>query len=112
MSSSPWKRIRQIFGGARAILHIHNAPLHVQPFAILTAVAAAAAVVDIRHRKAATGPELNLQIKRAGSRRGRPAVALDDQRRQLVGGGGEASIVRGIVPEEGGLAAGGGKFNQ
>ena len=70
---------RQIFGGVRAILHIHSAPLQVQPFAILPAVAAASAIVDIRYRKAAAGPELNLQIQRARSGRGRPAVGLDEQ---------------------------------
>ena len=47
---------------------------------------------------------LNAEVERARRRRGRPAVALDQQRRPLAGGAGIVGIVRRIEQAEGGLA--------
>ena len=94
-----------------AVVDVDDAPGQVQAVAIGAAEAGAAAVVHVEHRDAAAGPELNAHVERARRRRGRPAVALDQQRRPLAGGAGIVGIVRRIEQAEGGLPVGGREFH-
>ncbi len=58
--------------------------LAAQPVAVGAAVAAGAAVVDVDHAEAAARPVEELAVERRGGVRGRPAVALHDQRRTFA----------------------------
>jgi hypothetical protein len=51
--------VREIASAVHTIVNINDAPLLVQSFAILPAIAGAAAVVDVEHRKSPAGPILN-----------------------------------------------------
>ena len=52
---------RQKLRAVHAIVDIDNSPIAIQSFAIFAAIARAAAVVNVEHRHAATGPILNCQ---------------------------------------------------
>ena len=71
-------------GRRQAVQHVDLAPAAVQPLAIGTPVAGAAAVVDVAHGKAARGPELGREAQLRRGAAGRPAMALHDQRRQFA----------------------------
>ena len=71
-------------GRSQAVEHVDLAPAAVQALAIGAPVAGAAAVVDVAHRKAARGPELGREAQLRRGAAGRPAMALDDQRRQFA----------------------------
>jgi hypothetical protein len=67
-----------------AVQHVDLAPAAIQPLAIGTPVARAAAIVDVAHGKAARCPELRGEAEFRRGAVGRPAVTFDDQRRQLA----------------------------
>src|SRR6185312_3953673 len=71
-------------GSVDAVVDVDDAPLPVQPVAVLAAIAGAAAVVDVEHRDAAAGPVLGPQVEGARGGRGRAAVTLDEERRLLA----------------------------
>ena len=73
--------IDQILRTIHAIIHIHQPPLAIQPAMVGAAIARAAAIVHIQHRKAATRPILDRQIQTTGSLGRGAAVNLDFQRR-------------------------------
>src|SRR5215831_2458758 len=57
--------LHQEFGAVHAVVHIDDAPIELQPLAVFAPETRAAAVVDIKHRNAAAGPELRAEIERA-----------------------------------------------
>src|SRR5947207_2119482 len=59
-----------------AVVHVDDAPLVVQSFAIPATIAGAATVVNIQHSDSTAGPILNARTKGCGRCRRRPAVAL------------------------------------
>ena len=67
-----------------AVVDIDDPPLPLQPFAVGTAVAGAAAVVHVQHGEAAARPELDLRVQdiRSGARG--PPVGQHQQRRPLT----------------------------
>src|SRR5579884_4464842 len=87
----------EVAGSVDGIVHVHHAPLPLQPVTVLTSVPRAAAVVDVDHAEAAAGPELRAQVQCAGCRPGGSAMDTDDERRQLAGGGAVVGVVGTIV---------------
>src|SRR5687767_1651309 len=51
--------VRKVTRAICAIVYVNDAPLLIEPFAILPSVTGAAAVIDVEHRKSAAGPILN-----------------------------------------------------
>ena len=52
-------KTRQKLRTVYAIVHVNDSPLRIQPFAISSSIAGAAAVVHVEDREPATGPILN-----------------------------------------------------
>ena len=90
--------------GVHAVQDVDLAPAPLEALAVGAPVAGAAAVVDVAHRKAARGPELVAEGQLARGAAGRPAVALDDQRRALPGGRLVIGVGRRVVEGVGGPA--------
>ena len=101
----------QEFGAVHAVVHIDDAPIELEPIAVFAPESRAAAVVDVKHRNAAAGPELGAEIERARRRRGRPAMTFDEQGRPLIRIADIVGIVRRIEQSKCRLAAGGREFD-
>ena len=65
--------------GVSAVVDVGDAPLAVEGPPIGAAVAGAAAVVDVEHRKTAAGPVLGAKIERRAGSRGGAAMAFDQE---------------------------------
>src|SRR5688572_4038837 len=50
--------IGEVVRGGDAVFDIHNSPLAIQPLAVFTAIARAAAIIDIDDSKSPSGPVL------------------------------------------------------
>src|SRR5580700_8732081 len=84
---------RKVVRTIHAISDINDAPVPLQPKPVFAAIAGAAAVIDVEHGEAAAGPILRPPAEGRRRGRGRPAVAVHEQRRKLVGGSGEIGIL-------------------
>src|SRR5712671_7071768 len=87
---------REIFGAIHAVVHVHDAPTELKPVTVFASKSGTAAVVDVEHRNAAAGPELDTEIERARRRGGWAAVTFYKQGWPLVCGGSVVGIVRRI----------------
>jgi len=76
--------VGKIDGAITAVVHVHNAPLFVEPGAVFTPIARAAAIVDVQDGKASAGPILNGEVKGGGAGSGGTPVDLDQKRRALA----------------------------
>ena len=94
-----------------AVGDVDHAPVAAQPIAIGAPEARAAPVVDIDHREAAAGPELDAQSERRVGGAGRPAVALDQKRRLVPNRRGSFGIRRAVEKGVGDLTVSGLKLH-
>ena len=101
----------QVPGAVNAVVHIHDAPASPEPVPVGPAIAGTAAIVHIQNGNAPAGPILEPQVKSGGGRRRWPAVALDQQRRQLPGRSGIIPVLRRVVEGISGQPVFGGKFD-
>ena len=63
------------------VFYVHFAPFQVQSLTVVTAIAAAATVVEVGHGEAALGPVLNARVEHRVTGGGWAAVDKDHQRR-------------------------------
>ena len=84
-----------------AILDIDDTPLPVELAPIFRAEPGRAAVIDVEHSETTAGPILNLQVQAEPRLRGRAAMDLDDQRRQLAVRRLEIQVRRHVTEGEG-----------
>src|SRR6266576_5379175 len=72
------------FSAINTVIDVDDTPVEVQAITKSASKAGAAAMVDVEHRDPAARPELRGQIKHAGGRGGRTAVAFNQEWWPLV----------------------------
>ena len=89
---------REVTQAGDAIVHVHHPPAAFEALAIGTAVAGAAAVVDVGHGPAPRGVVLGAPREVRGGAAGGPAVSDDQQRRALARHSLQAAVARRMEP--------------
>ena len=83
--------------GGGTVFDVDLAPSSAKAVPVLTAIAGAAAVVEVDDGDTAAREELDLKVESGCDVRRRSSVDEHDERRQLVGRSGIARIHRGVV---------------
>ena len=96
----------EVLRAGDAVVDVDDPPLELEALAVVLAVAGGAAVVDVEHRVAAAGEQLEARREPGEGGRGRAAVARHDERRELAGGTDERAVGRRVEVAEGRPAAG------
>ena len=99
----------EIFGSRRAIGHVGDTPLPIEPLPVGTPEAGAAGVIDVEDGKAATGIELGAHLQTGIGHAGRAAVHAHQGGRQGPGRPAMRGVGRGIVNAIDGAPAGAAK---
>src|SRR5437660_9183905 len=86
----------QVLCAIDAVIDINNAPLSIEPLAILPAIASATTIIYIQQGKAPASPELPVQTEGAGDGTCWATVAFDNQWRKLSGGRDIIGVVRRV----------------
>ena len=97
--------LHQMGDRCRAVSHIENAPLTIEPLAVGAAETGGTAVIDIHHPPTAAGPELNRQVQPGASHAGGSAMGLHQQRSRAW-----ICACGGVVPAMAGLSIAAGKL--